>query len=110
MGVPYPSSASGHVEELQAHYEAIGRVGGAKFWFHALRNCFITIGERELMLPRSLTKRLVNHARPGDVTEGCATDWTVEQLREPAQQMADCIDRLTEVDAPVTTPAQPTAG
>ena len=107
---PTPSSASGHVEELQAHYEAIGRVGGAKFWFHALRNCFITVAERDLMLPRSLTKRLVNHARPGDVTEGYAADWTVEQLREPAQQIADCIDRLTEVHAPITTPTHPTAG
>jgi hypothetical protein len=34
-----------------------------------LRNAFITVAERELMLPWSLTKRLVNHARPGDVTE-----------------------------------------
>ena len=82
------------MEELQAHYEAIGRASGAKFWFHGLRNCFITVAERELMLPRSLTKRLVNHARPGDVTEGYAADWTVEQLREPAQQIADHIDEL----------------
>ena len=92
---PAPLSASGHVEELHRHYEAIGRAGGAKFWFHGLRNCFITVAERELMLPRSLTKRLVNHARPGDVTEGYAADWTVEQLREPAQRTADRIDRLT---------------
>ena len=91
---PSPASASGHVEELHAHYEAIGRAGGAKFWFHGLRNCFITVAERELMLPRSLTKRLVNHARPGDVTEGYAADWTVEQLREPAQRIADRIDEL----------------
>ena len=84
-GWVFPSSMSvlGHVEELQAHYEAIGRAGAAKFWFHGLRNCFITVAERELMLPRSLTKRLVNHVRPGDVTEGYAADWTVEQLREP---------------------------
>ena len=88
------SSVSGHVEELQGHYESIGRVGGAKFWFHGLRNCFITVAERELMLPRSLTKRLVNHARPGDVTEGYAADWTVEQLRESAQRIADRIDEL----------------
>ena len=47
------------------------------------------------MLPRSLIKRLVNHARPGDVTEGYAADWTVEQLREPAQRIADRIDELT---------------
>ena len=42
----------------------ISETGGAKFWFHGLRNCFITVAERELMLPPSLTKRLVNHARP----------------------------------------------
>ena len=91
---PSPLSESGHVEELHAHYVGIGRAGGAKFWFHGLRNCFITVAERELTLPRSLTKRLVNHARPGDVTEGYAADWTVEQLREPAQRIADRIDEL----------------
>ena len=52
--------------EPRAHYAAIAKAGGAKFWFHTLRNCFITAAERELMLPRSLTKRLVNHA-------GCRT-------------------------------------
>ena len=36
---------------------------GAKFWFHALRNCSITVADRELMLLTSLTKRLVNHAQ-----------------------------------------------
>ena len=88
---PSPSSASGHVEDLHAHYTRIGKAGGAKFWFHGLRNAFITVAERELMLPRSLTKRRQNHARPGDVTEGYAADWTVEQLREPAQKIADRI-------------------
>ncbi len=92
---PSRSSVSGHVEELQMHYGAIGRAGGAKFWFHGLRNAFIAVAERDLMLPRSLTKRLVNHARPGDVTEGYAADWTVEQLRDPAQRIADRIDELT---------------
>ena len=93
---PSRSSESGHVEELHRHYEAIGRAGGVKFWFHALRNCFITVAERELMLPRSLTTRLVNHARPNDVTEGYGADWTVGQLREPAQRVADRIDELME--------------
>ena len=68
--------------------------GGQKSWLHGLRNAFITVVERELMLPRSLTKRLVNHARPGDVTEGYAADWTVEQLREPAERIAGHIDEL----------------
>ena len=34
---PSRSSVSGHVEELQRHYRAIGRAGGAMFWFHGLR-------------------------------------------------------------------------
>ena len=91
---PSPLSVSGHVEELQHLHARITKAGGAKFWFHALRNCFITVAERDLMLPRSLTKRLVNHARPSDVTEGYAADWTLEQLRDPAQRIADRIDEL----------------
>ena len=91
---PSITSKSGHIVEPRAHYAAITQAGGVKFWFHALRNAFITVAERELMLPRSLTKRLVNHARPQDVTEGYAADWTVEQLREPAQRIADRIDEL----------------
>ena len=59
-----------------------------------LRYCFITVAERELMLPPTLTKRLVNHARPNDVTEGYAADWTVGQLRAPAQKIADRIEAL----------------
>ena len=72
-----------------------------------IRKCFITVAERELMLPWSLTKRLVNHARPDDVTEGYAADWTVEQLREPAQRMADRIDELMGPNVPATEAPPP---
>lgn len=82
--------------ELQHLYHRISRAAGTKFWFHGLRNVFITVAERELMLPRSLTKRLVNHARGSDVTESYAADWSVEQLREPAQRIADRIDELAQ--------------
>ena len=44
------------------------------------------------MPPPSLTKRPVNHARPNGVTKGCAADWTVSQLREAAQRIADRIE------------------
>ena len=91
---PSPTSASGHIENVQHLNGPIGAAGGAKFWFHALRNCFITVAERNLLLPRGLTKRLVNHARPGDVTEGYAADWSIEQLRDHAQRIADRIDAL----------------
>ena len=98
----FPSSGgSGHVVELQHLYHRISRAAGTKFWFHGLRNVFITVAERELMLPRSLTKRLVNHARGSDVTESYAADWSVEQLREPAQRIADRIDELAHGAATV---------
>ena len=42
----------------------------------------------------SLTKRLVNHARPNDVTQGYAADWATTHLREPAQKIADRIEAL----------------
>ena len=39
-----------------------------------------------------IARMVVNHARPNDVTEGYAADWTVAQLREPAQRIADRIE------------------
>ena len=81
---PSESSASGHLESIQHLNVRIGEAGGARFWFHALRNCFITVADRALMLPTSLTKRLVNHAPAPDVTQGYATHWTKEQLRDAA--------------------------
>ena len=94
-----------HVQDPHHLYGRISEAGGAKFWFHGLRNCFITVAERELMLPPSLTKRLVNHARPNDVTEGYAADWTVAQLREPAQKIADRIEVLMRgPEAPKSAP------
>ena len=98
---PSPTSATGHVQDPHHLYARIGKAGGAKFWFHGLRNSFITVAERELMLPPSLTKQLVNRARPNDVTQGYAADWTIAQLREPAQKFADRIEVLVhEAPAP----------
>ena len=42
-------------------YAAVSRTGGARFSFHGFRNCFIAVAEFDLLLPLSLTKRLVNH-------------------------------------------------
>ena len=110
-GWVFPSavSKSGHIEVLSHQYAAITRAGGTKFWFHGFRNCFITVAERELMLPRSLTKRLVNHARPSDVTEGYAADWSIGQLREPAQRIADLIETLKDAEPEWETAAEAAA-
>ena len=95
-GWVFPSTITGmgHIRGLAQHYKPVGEAGGAKFWYHGLRNTFITIAERDLMLPNALTKRLVNHAPPNDVTEGYAADWTIGQLRDPAQRIADRIEAL----------------
>ena len=92
------TSASGHVHNPQRFYAPIALAGGAKFRFHAMRNCFIAVTDHDLMPPRSLTKRLVNHARPGDVTEGYAAGWIVVQLRAHAQKIADRIDELMRAE------------
>ena len=97
---PSETSGSGHLEGMQHLNARIGEAGGSKFWFHALRNCFISVADRDLMLPASLTKRLVNHSRPQDVTEGYAADWTMEQLRDAAQRIADKIDELIRAGRP----------
>ena len=91
---PSALSGSGHIANLSHLYARIGKAAGTRFWYHGLRNCFITVAERDLLLPRALTKRLVNHARPADVTEGYAADWTIDQLRGPAQRIADRIELL----------------
>ena len=93
---PSATSATGHVQDRHHLYSRISKAGGAKFWFHGFRNCFITVAERDLMLHPSLTKRLVNHARPNDVTEGYAADWTITQLREPARRIANRIEMLMQ--------------
>ncbi len=89
-------SRGGRFGEVKAFYRSIERHGGKPFWFHAMRNCFITVASRDLLLPESLVKRLVNHRHPAgrDVTQGYAADWTLDQLRGPAQRIADRIDEL----------------
>ena len=67
---------------------SVGRAGhGAGL--PGLRNCSTTDAERKLPLPPSLTKRLVNHARPGEITEGYAVDWTIDQYFGPTHRITD---------------------
>ena len=96
---PSATSRTGYFVKLTYFHRRISEAGGARFWFHGMRNCFITVAERELLLPHALTKRLVNHAPPNDVTEGYAADWTIGQLREPAQRIADRIEALMKGDS-----------
>ena len=91
---------SGPYRHVNGWYRHISERGGARFWFHACRNCFITVALRDLMLPDSLVRRLVNHAPSRDVTEGYAAEWTLEQLHQASQRIAGRIERLAMGDCP----------
>ena len=91
---PSPTSASGHLQEVHHLYKRISEAAGAKFWFQRMRSCYLAVAERELLLPSSLTSRLLNRAPMGGIAAGHPEDWTIEQLREPAQRIADRIEKL----------------
>ena len=91
---PSPTSAAGHLKETKHLYARISEAGGAKFWFQGMRHCYLAVAERDLLLPSSLTSRLLNRAPIGGIAAGHPADWTIEQLRGPAQRVADQIQAL----------------
>jgi integrase len=91
---PSPESRTGHYADPKSAVTKVEALSGVAFYTHALRNTFISIARRELGIDESIVKRLVNHARSRDVTEMYAAPWTIEQLRAPAQQIADRIEAL----------------
>ena len=63
LGWVFPGPARrGPYANARQWYRRISENAGSKFWFHACRNCFITVAVRDLMLPERLVKRLVDHA------------------------------------------------
>ena len=57
------------------------------------------------MLLASLTKRLVNHAGPRDMSEGYTACWTMDRLRDAARRTADKIDERIRTGMPAAVPA-----
>ena len=91
---PSQTSASGHLKEVKHLYGRISEMGGAKFWFQGMRSCYLAVAERDLLLPSSLTSRLLNRTPIGGTATGHPEDWTIEQLRNPSQRTADRIEAL----------------
>ena len=59
-----------------------------------MRHCYLAVAERDLLLPSSLTSRLLNRAPISGLAAGHPDDWTIEQLRAPAQKISDRIHHL----------------
>ena len=94
---PSMAGSSGRLHRLQHLNGRIGEAGGARFWFDALHRNFIAVAEDELDLPAGLAARLTGGAGPRDVTAGRAAGWSMDELREGAQRIADRIDELAGV-------------
>ena len=97
---PSPTSASGHLREIKHLYGRVSESGGAKFWFQGMRHCYLAVAERDLLLPSSLTSRLLNRSPIGGIAIGRPQDWTIEQLRSPSQQIADRMQSLSHCVTP----------
>ncbi len=91
---PSPTSASGHLKEAKHLYQRIPEAGDTKLWFQGMRRCFLAVTARDLLLLSSLPSRLHNRAPIGGIAAGHREDWTIEQLREPAQRIANRIGEL----------------
>ena len=91
---PSTAGASGRLHRLQHLHGRIGEAGGARFWFAALHWNFIAVAENELDLPTGFGARLAGGSGPQYVTGGGAAEWSMEELREGAQRIADRIDEL----------------
>lgn len=79
------------IKELE-NLPAENRIAGVKFCLHDLRRTFISIAEG--VVSYSELKRLVNHSDK-DVTQGYIVK-SVEQLRQPMQQVTNVIKRYLE--------------
>ena len=91
---PSPTSASGHLKDLKHLYGRISEAAGTKFWFQGMRTCYLAVAERDLLLPSSLTSRLLNRAPTGGIAAGHPEDWTIDEIRKPAQRIANRIENL----------------
>ena len=101
---PSPTSASGHLKEIKYLYPRISETAGTKFWFQGMRNCYLAVAERDLLLPSSLTSRLPNRIPIAGIAAGHPGDWTIEQLREPSQQIQIEFNRFHITSHPDGTP------
>jgi len=82
----------GHIIDAKSSIKYIKNTSGVNFMVHDLRRTYATKA-RKLSIPNETIKRLLNHAKSNDVTEGyIITD--VEDLRTPCQLISDEFSKL----------------
>ena len=83
---------TGHLVSPSKQVDALQKLNGFRITSHDLRRTFLSVGENEVSYMQ--LKRLVNHSTKNDVTAGYII-LDVEQLRRPAQRIADVLDSLS---------------
>ena len=63
------TSESDQLDSIQHVKPRVSEVSRAKFWLHSLHGGVIAAAHRDLILPTSPTKRLVNHVPSQDIIE-----------------------------------------
>lgn len=89
------NSKSRHIEEPKFALRLIANASGIRVSCHDLRRSYITVARNTTGVSAAHAKALVAHAVGGDVTEDYDMT-TSEELREPAQRIADRIQMLCE--------------
>jgi integrase len=89
----FPSTGkTGHLVNPDKQVNALEKITGFRITPHDLRRTFLSHGENEVSYMQ--LKRLVNHSTKSDVTAGYII-LEVEQLRRPAQKIADVLEMLS---------------
>jgi integrase len=88
------------LNEPKTFFYKIAGATGIRVSAHDLRRTFITVAS-DVAISGLQLKALVNHSLGSDVTEGYARI-TVDQLRRPAQMIADRLRELCEIERPET--------
>ena len=83
---------NGHITDAKSSIKHIKAMTGINFMLHDLRRTYATKA-RKLSIPSETIKRLLNHAKSNDVTEGyIITD--VDDLRQPCQLISNAFLKL----------------
>ena len=89
-GYVFPSYGStGHLRDPRRTLEKITEASGVKFMLHDFRRTFLTFCNA-VGIPVWTQKRLVNHAKPDDVTQGYVQH-EIEVLRQDVEAVAQYI-------------------
>ncbi|WP_136524647.1 tyrosine-type recombinase/integrase [Geomonas ferrireducens] len=108
-GYVFPSHGqTGHLRDPRKSLEKVTQESGVNFMLHDFRRSFLTFCNA-IQIPAWTQKRLVNHAKPDDVTQGYVQH-EIEFLRRDVESVAKFIlDHAELVVSPLSTVAAPTA-